>query len=281
MSDLTEHLRWGGVDVDTFAVGVRDLSGMLAMPGRRGSDVVVGGRAGAIRSPHKPYSGREFVLSFILDGCLPDGSIDPDGQNRAFYRAADTLAALSTLDVAPLEHQLPDGTWRALPVEVLESFEPERELHGGHGRVDIPFVSASAWWRGLDEVTDTVSLAAGEEAPLPAFADSTGLIDDAAVTFGVDDTTGNNPLLVDVGTGLGIGYDRSFAAGERITVGDYTYAATGFSFDRRALRTDARIGAWWQLRAGLPGVAPTVRLDLTGGGPMTVSITARPSWAVG
>lgn len=281
MTDLAERLRWGGVDVDTWAVTARDLSGMLAMPGRRGENTAVAGRDGAVRAPHKPYSGREFVVEFILDGCNPDGTVAAAGQNRAFYDAVDTLTALATLDVAPLEHQLPNGTWRALPVEVLEGFEPSRELHGGHGRVAVPFVSHETWWRGLAPVSDTVTLAAGQTAPLPGFASSTGLIVDALVEFGVGASTGNNPRLVDTATGIGVGYNRTFAAADGLIVGDYTHTAVGFPFDRRNLVTDPRVGPWWVLRGGLPGVAPVVRLDLTGGGPMTVTVTARPSWAVG
>lgn len=281
MADLVEHLRWGGVDVDTWAVSARDLSGMLTMPGRRGENTAVAGRDGRVRTPRKPYDGREFVLEFILDGANPDGSISTAGQNRAFYDSVDLITALCALDVAPLEHQLPSGEWRALPVEIMESFEPERELHGGHGRVAVPFVSHESWWRGLTPAATTFTLAAGATAPLPVFAGSTGRISDATVEFGVGNSTGNNPLLTVVATGIGVGYNRSFLAADGLILGDYTHTETGFPFDRRALVTDPRIGPWWQLDCGLPGIPPVVRLDLTGGGPMTVTVTARPSWAVG
>ena len=277
-----ERLRWGGVDVDTFAIGARDLSGLLALPGRRGENTPVAGRDGAVRSPWKPYAEREFVVEFNLGGCLPDGTIPPAGQASAFYDSPDLFHALCAQEVAPLDHLMPDGvTWRSLPVEVLDTVEPSRELNGGYGVAKVAFTSHTAWWRGLAPVTDTVTLAAGATAPLPSFASSNGRIDDAVVTFAVGTSTGNNPRLVHVASGVGIGYNRSFAAAERIALGDYTHTATGFAFDRRALVTDPRFGPWWVLDCGRPGVAPVVRLDLTGAGPMTVSVTARPSWGAG
>lgn len=281
MADLAERLRWGGVDVDTFALSARDLSGLTALPERRGENVAVAGRDGMVRTSRKPYGGREFVIEFVLDGCLPDGSISPDGQGRAFYTALDTLHALCALDVAVLEHQLPDGTWRQLPVEVSAAVEPKRELHGGHGVAKVAFTSHEAWWRGAVALTDTLTLAAGASAALPSFASSTGRIDDALVEFGVGATTGNNPRLVHVASGIGIGYNRSFAAADGLILGDYTATPAGFAFDRRQLVKDPRVGPWWVLDCGQPGVAPVVRLDLTGGGPMQVRVTARPSWGAG
>lgn len=278
-----ERLRWGGVDVDTFALSAIDLSGLLALPARRGTNTPVAGRDGDVRTSRKSYGAREFGVEFRLDGCLPDGSIPPQGQARAFYEALDLFGALCAQDVAPLDHLLPDGvTWRSLPVEVIAAVEPSRELHGGHGRAKVIFTSHESWWRGLVEVTDTLTLAAGGVAVLPSFAGSNGRIDDALVTFGIGTTTGNNPTLTHVPSGIGVGYEYSFLAADGLTLGRYAALGSGaVVFDRQKLIKDARIGPWWVLDTGLPGVAPQVRLDLTGGGPMTVSVTARSSWATG
>lgn len=278
-----ERLTWGGVDVATWAVHAIDVSGLLAMPARRSENLIAAGRDGAIRRPRKPYGEREFEIEFLLRGCLPDGTIPASGPTRQFYQSIDTLSALCALDVAPLVHTLPgNGTeQRELPVEVLAAVEPRRWLAGESGLVKIVFSSHSAWWRGLAPVTSTLTLADGASGALGEFASSTGRIDDALVTFGVGTSTGNNPTLLQPSTGLALGYDATIGAAQRITLGDYSWTPVGLTFNRHALRTDARIGPWWVLDCGLPGVAPVVQLDLTGGGPMTISVAARPSWAVG
>lgn len=280
MPDLAEALRWGAVPVDTFALSAVDLSGLLAIPEARGEHVTVAGRDGALWAPRKFYNGRQFVVEFLVKGCLPDGTVPPAGTASTFYDNLHLLAALCVQDRAPLEHTLPDGTRRVLDVGVLNAVEPERYLAGMQARVKVAFTSADAWWRGLDVTTATFTLAAGATRKLVEFAPSNGRIDDALVTFAGGSTTGNNPLLTQVETGMGLGYNRSFTAAEQITLGDYTWDPVGFTFDRTALVTAKRIGTWWVLDP-VPGDAPTLRLDLTGGGPMEITVAARQSWAVG
>lgn len=277
-----ERLTWGGIDVASWAIRVRDLSGLLAIPGRRGENLVVAGRDGAIRQSRKLYNGREFVLEFLVRGATADGRVPADRRAASvFYDNIDTLAALCVQDVAPMVHTLPDGiVQRRLEVEVLNTVEPERYKAGALATVKVALSSASPWWRALAPTVATFTLAAGAERDLVEFAGMSGRIDDALVTFAGGSTTGNNPRLVDVATGIATGYNRSFTAAESLTVGDYTWAPTGFTFDRTALVKDPRIGSWWVLDP-VPGGAPRVRLDLSGGGPMEVSVSARQSWAVG
>jgi hypothetical protein len=275
----SEGLTWGGIDVASFALRAKDLSGLLAIPARRGENLAVAGRDGTIRQPRKLYDGREFVVEYLIRGCLPDGTI-PDGPAAStFYDNMHVLAALCVQDVAPLVHTLPDGvTQRHLDVEVLNAVEPERWLAGMNATVKVAYTSASAWWRALAPTVVDFTLADGATRVLTEFADSDGRIDDALVTFGA---TGNNPLLTQVETAIGIGYNATFASGDSITLGDYAWEVGGaVEFARTQLVTDPRIGTWWVLDP-VPGGAPTVRLDLTGGGPMDISISARQSWAVG
>lgn len=276
---MPEGLTWGGVDVASFAIRAVDLSGLLAMPGRRGENIPVAGRDGAVGGGRKFYNGREFVVEFLLRGATATGTIPAGDTGQQFYANLHVLAALCAQDTATLSHTLPDGTVRTLPVEVLHAVEPERWLAGMSGKVKVAFTSTAAFWRSTATTTATFTLAAGATRSLTEFAPSNGRIDDALVTFGA---AGSNPTLTGVESGLAIGYDAVIAAGQSIRLGDYSWLVAGglAAFDRTKLRTDPRIGAWWVIDP-VPGGSPTVRLDLTGGGPMQITIAARQSWLVG
>mgnify|MGYP007020372111 CR=1 FL=1 len=280
---MAEGLTWGGVDVSTFAVRVVDLSGLLALPGRRGEDLAVAGRDGRIRQERKPYEGRDFPLEFFIRGATPGGLVPPDGANAQFYANMDLLSQLCTQDVAPMVHTLP-GTaaqQRRLDVEVMTGIDPSRWKAGMLAKVTVPFTSASTWWRGLAAISATFTLASGATRALTEWAGMSGRIDDALVTLGGGSTSGNNPLLTQVETGIGIGYNHSFTTGQSMRLGDYSWLPGGGApaFDRTKLVKDPRIGPWWVLDP-VPGGVPTVRLDLTGGGPMQVTVAARQSWGV-
>lgn len=273
-----EGLTWAGVDVATWAVHAIDLSGLLAIPARRGGNVVVAGRDGAVRVPRKVYGPREFVVEFWVRGCLPDGTVPDAGQNATFYESMGLLASLCVQDVATMVHTLPDGRQRTLDVEVINAVDPQRWLAGMLGRVRVAFSSASAWWRGLEPVTVSADLPTGGTVTLDELADSNGRIDDAWLTFGA----GVNPTLTDPRTGAFIGYDDAIGSGQTLSLGAYEWATTGgLVFDRRLLRRDRRQGAWFVIDP-VPGAgAPELRLDHTGSGTMPVTIEAYPSWAVG
>ena len=241
------------------------------------------GRAGRRRTERKPHDGREFVVEFLCRGATADGKVPADrNQARQFYRNMDVLSALCVQDVATLAHTLPDGqTVRTLPVEVLTTVEPQRWKAGMNAEVKVAFTSPDAWWRSTAVTTAERTLASGASAKLAEFASSTAPIDDALVTFAVGASTGNNPTLrqTDPG-GTYLGYDETFTAAKSLRLGDYSWAPTGLTFDRTKLRTDPRVGPWFVLDP-VPGDAPTVRLNLSGGGPMTIRVEARQAWAVG
>lgn len=279
---MAEGLTWGGVDVASFAIRAVDLSGLLAIPAKRGENVPVAGRDGAVGGGRKFYNGREFVVEFLLRGCLPDGTIPAGPAGALFYSNLHVLAALCVQDLATLVHTgMPDGgADRTLPVEVLNTVDPTRWLAGMSGSVKVAFTSTAAFWRSIAVTTATFTLASGATRKLVEFAPSDGRIDDALVTFGGGATTGNNPTLTQVETAMALGYDETFTAGKSMQLGDYSNNGVGLTFDRLKLRTDPRIGAWWVIDP-VPGDAPTLRLNLTGGGPMQITVAARQSWAVG
>lgn len=277
-----EALSWGGVDVASWAIRAKDLSGLLAIPARRGENPTVAGRAGRLYQPRKVHDGREFVVEFLVRGATADGRVPADRVSAAvFYDNMHVLAALAVGEPRVMRHTLPDGTVRELVVEVLTPVEPERWLAGMNATVKVAFTSTWAWWRSVDTVTAERTLAAGQTATLTEFAPSDAPIDDAVVTFAAGTSTGNNPRLTQTDPGGAyIGYRRAFTAAERLAVGDYSWNPTGFTFTRTALDTDPRVGTWFVLDP-IPGGAPTVRLDLTGAGPMTIRVAARQAYGVG
>lgn len=283
---MTEGLTWGGIDVASWALRARDLSGLLAMPGRRGENVEVAGRDGAIRQPRKLYQQREFVIEYLVRGATAAGLVPAQGASRQFYDNMDLLSSLCVQDVAPMVHTLPGSptVQRLLDVEVISSVEPERYKAGMLATVKVAYTAASAWWRASSPTSVTFTLADNGTRVMTEFAPSTGRIDDALVTFGAASGggSGNNPTLTQVETGIGIGYDHAFVAGRGLRLGDYSWTQLGTmpAFSRTSLRTDLRIGTWWVIDP-VPGGAPTFALDLTGAGPLQITVSARQSWAVG
>lgn len=277
----TEGLTIGGVDVSTFAVRVVDLSGLLAVPQRRGEDIPVPGRHGSLRVARKKYGPRMTGLEFLIRGALPDGSVPADPKAQ-FYGNLHTLARIIAQDdVVEMVHMLPDGTARRIDAEVVAAVEPQRYKSGDLARVRVVFSSAAAFWEATEPtVIGPFALATGATRELVELAGSEAPIDDATVTFGPS----SNPVLTAVGSGVFLAYDDVIAAGRTVVLdaGAWSGSGTGgLVYDRTKVRSDPRDGGWFTLGPPIGPGGPVVRLDHTGGGTAEVTITARRKWLFG
>lgn len=273
-----ERLWLGGLDVATKAIKAVDLSGCLNVPEKRGENLTVDGRNGAIRVGRKKYNGRQAPFEFQVHGLLPDGTVPADPQTQLYVNLR-SLGQVLSQDLLPMVHQLPDGSMREIPVEVAVALEPERARTGDFLTVGIAFDSASAFWRGQDDTTAAFSLADDGEYELAEFTSSEAPIDDSVVTIGAS----NNPLVTDVVSGTFLAYDDVIGAGQALTVdcGTGRITATGGLVpDRTKLRTHPEDGRWLALSPAIGG-PPTVRLNETGGNTVPLTVTGRQSWVFG
>lgn len=274
-----ERLWWGGVDVASWAVRAIDLSGLLAVPERRGENVEVGGRHGSIRTPRKKYSGRELVVEFWVRGTLPDGTV-PEDPPQVFYDNLRTLARLIAQEELPLVHQLPDGTVREIPVEVTAAFAPDRFKTGDLAKVKIAFTSSEAFWRAQEVTTVAAALGSGGTRALDEFGPSDAPVDDVTVTFG----PGPGRTLTAVESGLWLRYNATIPTGQTLVIDcgrKQLTGAGGLVPDRRLLQVHPEDGRWLAVDPVLDG-PPTIRLDHGGGSAsVPVSIAARQKWMFG
>jgi hypothetical protein len=274
-----ERLWLSGIDVATFAIRAIDLSGLLAIPEKRGENTPADGRHGMIRTPRKKYNGRESVIEFWIRGAEADGTVPADPKSR-FYENLRVLGQVLAQDEFPMIHQLPDGTKREIMVEVLAAVAPERWKHGDLAKVSVAFTSAEAFWHSQDVSTVTVNLGNQGTRIMTEFGASDAPIDDAVLTF----YEGSGPDFYHAESGLFVAYDAVIPAGQTLIVDcgrKKLFGTGGLIPNRTLLRTHDEDGRWWSLEP-VVGAVPSIRLEHGGGStPMRVDIAARQKWMFG
>lgn len=272
----TEGVTLGGVDVATGAIRAADLSGLIGIPERRGSDTMVPGRHGAVRTPRKRYGVRRLVIDFWVHGANPDGTVPADRHAR-FYANLDTLTQLLALDTLTLLHTLPDQSVRQLTVEPVAGIEPRRWLEGSMARVPVAFDAADPFWADTALTQVTFSLATGATRVLTELA-CTAPIDDATVTFG----PGANPRLEQTSTGAFTRYGAVIGADRTLIVNSALWQLSGTGgLVPDYLAFSHGPNTRWVVLDPVPGGAPTVTLTHTGGGTVQTTIAGRRKWLVG
>lgn len=278
--DADEGLTYAGLDLATPAISAVDLSGVLALPERRGENVPVHGRHGMVRAARKKYGGRVAPFEFLVSGRTAAGVV-PVAPRVQLHANLRELGAVLALDAGWLVHSLPDGTQRRVLAECRAAVSATRKPVGTLVRLNAAFESHEAFWRALTPTTAGVlQLAAGEERELAEFAASDAPIDDPVLTFG----PGPAPTLTDVASGVFVAYDAPIGAGQTLVLDCAEwrgYGTGGLTFDRTRLRTTPGEGRWFGLDP-VRGTAPTIRLDYNGGpSTMPVTVSARQSWMFG
>lgn len=274
-----DGLSFAGLNLATAAITAVDLSGVLAVPERRGENIPVEGRHGTVRAARKKYGGRIAPFEFLVRGRTAAGVVPADPRAQVDANLHE-LGAVLALDSGLLVHTMRDGTVRQITAECRAALSPSRTRQGGLVRVPAVFESHEAFWRSLSSTSvGPFTLTTGATRLMSEFAASDAAIDDAVITFG----PGSNPALFDHVTGVFVAYDAVIAAGRTLVLDCSTWTGTGTGglvFDRTKLRTSPTEGRWFGLDP-VRGSAPTVRLTHTGGGTMQVTISARQSWIFG
>lgn len=277
---MGSHGLWiGGLDVAHKPIRAVDLGGLLAVPEKRGENIEVPGRSGALHLPAKLYQGRRAPFELQGWGVRPDGIVPADTSAQMWTNLRAFGRILTQPGLVPMVHQLPDGTFREIPVEVAVALQPEVAKTGDYLTVAVAFDSPSAFWRGQSLTTASLTLGNNSTTVLSAFATCDGPVEDPVIVIGPS----TNPRLQDVVTGTFVAYDATIGAGQTLRIDTATKRLTGTGGlvpDRRRLRTHDSDARWLALQPATDG-PPSVVFTHNGSGTVPVTLTGRPSWIWG
>lgn len=271
---MSEAFTINGVSLDTYAYMLTDISGTMSTAPRRGSNVTVPGRHGAIRTP-KRFDPAELVLPLWVVGAAPDGSVPP-GSTAAetFFANRDELLRILNADPLLLEYTRPDGTSRSAYAEVTEVLDFARVGVGPEAKVSVAMTLFEGFWFDTDPVSQIITGATGVTAELTEFAGATAPMADLTLTF-----TGpvNNPQLNLGGGSAYVKYNGVVAAGRQLVIDTAVWQVspgTGTIWSPDLRQVEYAPGPrWLELDAT---VTPfEIAFLHTGGGSATCSISGR------
>lgn len=283
---MTATISVNGTSLDNLlAQGVDGASGIHKVPAKRGKNIDIPMRHGQLYVPHKRYQPASLVFPMWVRGVNPDGSIPTDDATTrlAFHSRVRALVGLFTIgERVVIRHTLTDGSAREITGEVTDVLDFTLDSYDRNtiGNVAVGLDCADPFWTDLATTTSTFTVTTGQSATLTEFAAATAPMDDVAVTF----SPGTNPVLTQPSTGVFLGYSGPITAGRKLVVDSSAWTALG--------TVDAG-GTWLPATAPLQHIprishgryprffalapqsgGPVVSLTHTGGGSMTVSITA-------
>lgn len=268
---MTETLTLNGVPVDTYALMLTDMSGIMVSPGRRGSNVVVPGRHGVIRTPQKRFDAAELILPLWVNGCLPDGSIPVDSTaRREFFKRRNELLLLLYSDPLILEYTRADGHAVSAAAEVVEVLDFAQNGIDPEAQVSVALTLPGAFWQDSDSVSQTVTGATGTEQELTAFAGATAPMAELTLTF---NGPVNNPQVA--AGDRWVKYADVISSGRQLVLntGSWTLGpGTGSAWTPDPRKIQFGPGpTWWEIN---PGVG-SANFTHTGGGSASMTIAGR------
>lgn len=269
-----ETLTANGVVLNTLAYNVGSLTGRLRTPGRRGADVQVPGRHGAIRTPRKRYAPGEVVLPMWVVGADEDGLVPTSGPGRdLLYQNVNLLSRIFGADTVELIHTLPDGSARRVVGEPFEAIDFTTMAGGSRAEFSVALSVAGAFWEDVDIVTTDRFDGMGSW-PVAEFAGSTAVMDDLQVTF---HGPANNPRVESAG--VWARYNEVLEAGQSITLDCAVWAlsGSGVSVDYTLVEHAGDL-RWWVMS---PGDPPVVEVSQTGVEEMGTTLSGRRKYMVG
>lgn len=274
-----QQLTVNGVDLSQYAVILDSRSPLMHVPKKRQGNVTVPGRHGTIHIPNKRYDESTVVLTLLVLGAQPDGTV-PNGSTAAqqFYMRADALAELFSADTVALARTMPDGTTRTATAEVLDVMDFTRNLGDAPllGQVKVALTIPGAFWTSAGNVSATITGVTGTTASLAVFAPATAPMTVLTVTFGPC----SNPKITQGATSLQ--YNGVIGTGQQLVVdtGLWTLGTgTGTAWTPSYANISYAPGPpWFSLD---PTRSLTTTLTHTAGGSATVTIAGRLAYMTG
>lgn len=270
-----------GVDLRSLAWRIETAAGLQDQPEQRGGDVVIPQMHGSLdpgadlAAPRRRYEPGSITFNMWLKGVDPVTGAPPSSSDdmSAYFARLSTLERLFAARTFTIEHPRADGA-RRCTARLSKAIKPAREVSSPwFGRFVAECTIPGAFWRSTATVTASAVLATGGVLSLAPFASSTAPIADSVITFG----PGSNPLLV-----FGGGYFRwngVIAAGRQLQVDTSTWQVgpgAGTVWAPAVTSVEYNPGpSWFEFDPASGGGSPAAVLTHTGGGTMSVSITAR------
>lgn len=270
MAEL-EAFTLNGVSLDTYAYMLTDISGIMQVAARRGDNVRVPGRHGAIRTP-KVFDSADIVLPLWIVGAEEDGSI-PSGSTEAreFFKRRDELLRVLYANPLLMEYTRPDGHAVSAFAEVIEVLDFTRRLDEPLAQVSVALQMYEGFWRDSLAVAETITGPTGTVKTLTAFEGATAPMSQLIITFGPC----NNPLLIH--GDATVQYHGVISAGQQLSIDTSTWSVgpgTGTVWTPDPRQVEFSPGPrWFELDPTLPSF--DVQFVHTGGGSATATISGR------
>jgi hypothetical protein len=237
------------------ARGVQGVTGMMKVPAKRGTNLVIPGSHGEMHVAGKRSGPATLVLPLWVRGVTQDGRIpglSDEGARLQFHDNLRELVALFTVDEQiRLRHTLTDGSARQIVGEVTDVIEPDITGYGRNtlGQLSIGLNCADPFWSDVEDLE--VELSTAESGPLEAFAGATAPMEDLRIVIGPS----LNPRFEQPSTGIWMKYGGEIGPGQTLVVDTSNDPDTGWSLTGTGgLEVD-----YAQLSYGEPGTRTTSR----------------------
>jgi hypothetical protein len=266
-----------GVNLDTLAYNVASRTGRMTTPPRKGKNLDVPGRDGAIFTPGKRHAGNTVILPLWVVGANEDGEIPAYGNSRELcLDNLDRLRRLFTADTVTLVDEAPDGTRRTITGQVLDVIDPTSQAGGTRATFSVSLICAAAYWEDVDSLT--ASKTGTGVWDVAAFEGATARMSDLTVRF---DGICTNPRLTSP-SGIYVAYNAVLTGTQWVSINCGTWAITtgggltvsyqpGTGLDHGG---DPR---WFVLEPGDP--TPRCTFSQTAGATGTARLTGRRKYA--
>lgn len=183
---MNETLTANGLDLlpGTKWCWVESMAPLMTSAPRRGSNVVVPGRHGVIRTRNKRHGPAALEAHVWVFGVDPVSGLTPDNSERQLHDNIDKLWRVFNAPTVLLTHSWDGVGSRSVTVELAtEPVEVPRERSApAAAKVVFPVTAVDAFWADSSPVTQTVTGTTGKIQTLDAFVGATAPMSDLQLT---------------------------------------------------------------------------------------------------
>lgn len=157
----TERWTFAGVDLNSYAAMVRELTGGDTLPDLRGDNIVIPSRVG--RYPVAKLSDQRRIALVLWISHLTAAGAEgptPPAARQARTNLDGLLAVLARRATGPLGRVMPDGTIRTATAECVSVDVPEYPASRDGFPLVADFMLADPWFYGADVIVGPTTIAA-------------------------------------------------------------------------------------------------------------------------
>lgn len=198
-----------GVELAAVVHNLTSLTGRWTTPPRRGGDILIPGRHGALRATGKKFGPGTVTLPMWVTGDTVAGT-------RANL---DTLTRVFAADTVELVHTPPGGVARRVTGQVLDVVEFSALPGATSAQFSVSLTTAGAFWEDVATVTASKTGTSGTWE-VTEFAGATAPMDDLKVKFTGPAT---NPRVTNP-TGVYVAYNAALTGSQTVTIDCATWS---------------------------------------------------------